>query len=54
MLRLDAKLRGRTRDEARSRQEAMRRAREEAEQHVRDEVQAPAAPPSPADTGRGE
>ena len=54
VLRLDAKLRGRTRDEARSRQEAMRRAREEAEQHVRDEVQAPAAPPSPADTGRGE
>ena len=38
VLRLDAKLRGRSRDEARARQEAMRQAREEAERHVRGEL----------------
>jgi dTMP kinase len=38
VLRLDAALRGRSRDEARARQEAMRRAREDAERQLRDEA----------------
>jgi len=39
VLRLDANLRGRSRDEARARQEELRAAREEAERQVRDEAE---------------
>ena len=49
VLRLDARLRGRTRDEARGREESMRRAREEAERQVREETTGSLPPASPAD-----
>lgn len=39
VLRLDAELRGRSRDEARARQEATRRAREEADRQLQEEVE---------------
>ncbi|HEY6798988.1 MAG TPA: dTMP kinase, partial [Kineosporiaceae bacterium] len=54
--RLDAKLRGRSRDEARARQESMRRAREEAEREMREQAGAASGPPDadgPADPDVG-
>jgi dTMP kinase len=49
--RLDARLRGRSRDEARARQESMRRAREDAEREVRAQAATLTSPEDPLSTG---